>query len=97
MQATVKKLNLSLPYCDAETSNEILVVFKPPTNGNLALGDVLDIDLTILDEEQEIKNLTKDKEFTILVKRNDIHDLRLPPSHGTSRLPSLERRAGIEN
>ena len=92
MRAVVQKLNLSLPYCDAKTENEILVVFRPPTDIPPQLGDVLDIDLQILDSEQTIRNVTQDTSHRIIIHSNDIHDLRLPGGHGTSRFPSLQRR-----
>ena len=92
MQATVQKVNLSLPYCDAKTPNDILIVFKPPFDAIPHVGDILDVDLMTLDQEQTITNLNQDQKYRITIKSNDLHDLRLPASHGSSRFPSVERR-----
>jgi hypothetical protein len=92
MHATVQKLNLNLPYCDAKTATDILVVFRPPTSPALRLGDVLDVNLFQLDCEQTIHNVSRGFSFQAVIKSNDIHDLRMNGGHGTSRFPSAERR-----
>jgi len=93
MQATIQKLNLSLPYCDAKTATDILVVFRPPTTPPLQLGDIIDVDLFQLDAEQMIYNVSRGFSFRAIIKSNDIHDLRMPGGHGTSRFPTVERRS----
>ena len=93
MHATVQKLNQRLPYCDAKTATDILVVFSPPASPSLHLGDVLDVDLFQLDCEQTIHNVSRGFSFPAVVHSNDIHDLRLSSGHGTSRTPTAERRA----
>jgi hypothetical protein len=93
MHATVQKLNPSLPYCDAKTATDILVVFRPPASPSLHVGDVLDVDLFQLDCEQTIHNLSRGFSFPAVIKSNNIHDLRLSGGHGTSRTPTAERRA----
>ena len=92
MKATVIKLNTSLPTCSARTKNDLLVVFRPPANALIDLDDVLDFDLQTLDQVQSVENLTKRQRIDLEVRSNDLHDLRLPSSHGTSRFPSDERR-----
>ena len=92
MRATVQKLNLTLPYCDAKTATDILVVFRPPASPLLHVGDVLDVDLLQLDTQQTIRNVSRGSSFSAVIHSHDIHDLRLPGGHGTSRLPSVERR-----
>jgi len=91
MHATVQKVNLSLPYCEAKTANDILVVFTPPLDWPPQLGDTLDIDLLSHDCEQAIQNLSQGNQFVATIKSNNIHDLRLPASHGTSRTPKADR------
>lgn len=95
MHATVQKLNRSLPYCDAKTGTDILVVFRPPASPEVHVGDVLDVDLFQLDCEQTIHNVTRGFSFAAIIKSNDIHDLRMSGGHGTSRFPSVERRSEV--
>jgi hypothetical protein len=45
MKAVIQKLNVGLSYCDAETENDILVVFRLPADSHFHVGDVLDVDL----------------------------------------------------
>jgi hypothetical protein len=85
-------INWSLPTCSARTQNEILVAFKPPVEKGLSLADVLEIDLECLDAPQQVSNITTGKKFAVVLKSNDVHDLRLPMKHGGSRFPSAERR-----
>jgi hypothetical protein len=91
VRATIQKLNLSLPYCDARTANDILFVFQPPTTRLLHIGDVIEFDAHILDAPQKALHIPSGEKFTIEIHRNDVHDLRLPSGHGTSRFPSPER------
>ena len=90
MKATVQQLRPD--YAGATTATDILVVFRPPVSPALHLGDTLDVDLFCLDREQTIQNLSQDFSFPVVIKSNDIHDLRLSGGHGTSRLPTVERR-----
>jgi hypothetical protein len=94
MNARINKLNFGYSYCSAKTDNGILIVFTIPPNSQFQIGDVLNIDLFILNREQIIHNMTKGTSHKILVKDNDIHDLKIPTRHGTSRFPSIERRQG---
>jgi hypothetical protein len=94
MEATVQTINLRLPYCDAKTANDLLVVFRPPTTDPPRLGDVLELDLLHLDAEQEIRNVSQGTSYRMTIKSNDVHDLRLSGGHGTSRFPSADRRRG---
>ena len=94
MNAQVVVLNKLLPTCSAQSETDILVVFKPPTDAHIDLGDILDFDLIDLDRRQQVENLTKKESFVADIKSADIHDLHLPSGHGTSRFPSHERRIG---
>ena len=99
MQAKVQVINPNLTYSDrvyyeALTSDEILFVFSLPKPIFLKLNDVLEIDQFNLDKPQTIKNLTSGHDFQIVIKSNDVHDLRLPGGHGTSRFPAVERLKG---
>ena len=90
MRATIQKLNWALPYCDARTDNDILFVFPPTTTG-LHLGDVIEFDHTILEADQSARNVSTGETFVIHLRDRNIHDLRLPAAHGSSRFPSPER------
>jgi hypothetical protein len=94
MKATVVKLNLHLPTAQAATSNDIAIEFHPPVDGSISLSDELELDLEVLDAEQGALNLTTGQRVRLNIKKHDVHDLRLPGGHGTSRFPSLARRLG---
>ena len=93
MRATIQKLNMALPYCDARSDTDILFVFRPPATG-LNLGDAIEFDHGILEAEQIAQNISTGERFTIHLRERDIHDLRLPAAHGSSRFPSPERFNG---
>jgi hypothetical protein len=91
VQASVVKW--SARTAEARTSNDILVVFRCEA-GLVSLWDVLELDLNLLDTEQDVLNLTTGKMLRLNVETQNVHDLRLPAGHGTSRFPSLNRRNG---
>ncbi|HET9606693.1 MAG TPA: hypothetical protein VFO87_06555 [Nitrospira sp.] len=94
MKAVIQKLNVGLSYCDAETENDILVVFRLPADSHFHVGDVLDVDLFSLDSEQTMRNLTRNTSHRIIVKNDDIHDLRLLwPWHFQISISSAPTRA----
>ena len=90
MRATIQKLNIPLPYCEARSENDILFVFRPPETG-LNLGDVVEFDHRIIEATQTARNVTTGKAFQLHWREQDIHDLRLHSAHGSSRPPSPER------
>lgn len=90
MRAIIQKINMTLPYCDARSGCDILFVFLPPATG-LHLGDVVEFDHTVIESSQTARNITTGETFQIHLRERDIHDLRLPVAHGSSRFPSPER------
>jgi hypothetical protein len=94
MKATVVKLNLYLPSCEALTGNEIIIAFRPPVDGSIRLSDELDFDLERVDTEQDIVNLRTGQAIRVKVEKQNVHDVKLPGGHGTSRFPALDRRRG---
>jgi hypothetical protein len=78
-------------YCDGASENEILFVFSPPSLEAVHVGDVVELEPSILEEPQTVLNVTKGTQFTTELRKRNIHDLRLPASHGSSRFPSPER------
>jgi hypothetical protein len=91
MRATIQKLNLNLPYCDAKTAHDILFVFQPPATGLLHIGDAIELNPHILDAPQTALHVSTGEKFTIEIRKNNVHDLKLPSGHGSSRFPSPER------
>lgn len=90
MRATIQKLNMNLAYCEAKTSSDILFVFRPPPSG-LHVGDVIEFDPEVLEVPQTAMNTNTGAAFTLELRERDIHDLRLPAAHGSSRFPSPGR------
>ena len=90
MRATIQKLNMTLPYCDARSDSDILFVFRPPAT-DLHVGDIIEFDHTVIESAQTARNISTGREFPIHLRERDIHDLRLPAAHGSSRFPSPER------
>ena len=90
MRATIQKLNMALPYCDARSESDILFVFRLPATG-LHLSDIIEFDHTVIEADQTARNISTGETFQIHLRERDIHDLRLPAAHGSSRFPSPER------
>jgi hypothetical protein len=87
------KLNVDVTY-EAVSDNEILFVFKAPGGGSgdpAGLGDLLELDPTIFETSQIIGNVTTGRSFEARIRKRDVHDLRLPMTHGVSRFPAPER------
>jgi hypothetical protein len=94
MKASVVKLNLYLPTCEARTRNDIIIEFRPPVDGSIKLSDELELDLEHLDIEQDVLNLRTSQTIRLKIEKQNVHDVRLPGGHGRSRFPSLDRRKG---
>jgi hypothetical protein len=94
MKATVVKLNLYLPSCEARTRNDIIIAFRPPVDGSIRLSDELEFDLERIDTEQDVMNFRTGQTIRLKVEKQNVHDVRLPGGHGTSRFPALDRRRG---
>lgn len=90
MRATVISLS-HLRTCSARTDNQILFVFELPTDVIVLLSDELSIANPSLSGVLRIMNVTRGTLFDANIKPNDVHDLRLPSGHGTSRTPSMTR------
>jgi hypothetical protein len=89
MKATVVKLNLYLPSCEARTRNEIIIAFRPPVDGSIRLSDELEFDLERIDTEQDVINFRTGQTIRVKVEKQNVHDVKLPGGHGTSRFPAL--------
>ena len=89
MKAIITRTSSQHDSVEAKTGNDILVVFSCPDK--FKLNDEVEFINFVMDGEVELKNHTRDTSNKVVIKPNNVHDLRLPMSHGTSRTPSLER------
>ena len=89
MKAIITRTSSQHDSVETKTGNDILVVFSWPDKFNL--GDEVEITNFVLDGEVELKNHTRGTSSIIVIKPNNVHDLKLPFSHGTSRTPTLDR------
>ena len=90
MNATVVRLTKE-GACEARTDNALLVVFTPPIGSTPHLNDELEIDGLALDADVAVTNVTRQQRFVVRIAGDNVHDLRLPSGHGTSRVPSEGR------
>ena len=93
MKATVTRRGIQGIY-SAQTSNDIGVSFSVVDGTVLSPGDELDIDLIEVTRTKTIARLHDQRPIAIEIGENDLHDLRLLPAHGSSRVPSESRRRG---
>jgi len=77
--------------CEALSANDILFVFAVPAGPTIRLGDEVALDPFVRNRPQTVRNVSTGGEFSLVLKDNDIHDIRLPAGHGTSRTPSEAR------
>ena len=89
MKATITRTSSQHDSVEAKTGNDILVVFS--CSYKFKLNDEIEFIHFIMDGKVEVKNNTSGTSNLVVIKPNNVHDLRLPMSHGTSRTPSLER------
>ncbi len=89
MKAKITRTSSQHDSVEAKTENDILVVFS--CSDKFRLNDEVEFINFVMDGEVELKNKTRSTSNIVVVKPNNVHDLRLQISHGTSRTPSLER------
>ena len=77
--------------CEIRLSNDILVVFAEPTGHTLRIGDTVSFFEFRLEGDVFAENKTRGDRFTVHIRPDNVHDLRLPAHHGTSRTPSAAR------
>jgi hypothetical protein len=90
MRASVLRLT-SQGNVEARTENDLLVVFRAPSDLALGLDDVLDFQDLVLGTDNSITNVTRGTTFLAPIAADNVHDLRMKPTHGSSRSPSLAR------
>ena len=89
MKAIITRTSSQHDSVEARTGNDILIVFSCPDE--FKLNDEVEFINFAMDGEVELKNHTRGTSNLVVIKTNNVHDLRLPMSHGRSRIPSLER------
>lgn len=94
MTAKVQSISANGSLCEARSDNDLLFVFPIPAGADIRLGHLLELDANLFDAPQIVRNISTGKELKIVLKRNNVPDLRLPMAHGTSRFPSKERLGG---
>ena len=91
MKTVVSAVNRSLKEFRAQTENEIAVSFAIEDGSTMQLHEVLEVDLLSLVDTQTVRRASTGQLVRVRLRDFDIHDLRLPSGHGTSRVPSRER------
>jgi len=89
MKAKITRTSSQHNSVEAKTENDILIVFTCPDK--FKLNDEVEFIDFVMYGEIELKNHSRGTSNKVVIKPNNVHDLRLPMSHGTSRTPSLER------
>jgi hypothetical protein len=82
--------------CEVVMANNIAVAFVPPDGASCKLNDCIRFS-GLLNEEGApvlVENLTRQWSAQVVIRHNDVHDLRLPCRHGGTRTPSKERLSG---
>lgn len=93
LKAEVVRLT-SQGMCEARTENHLLVVISLSVGRDLLLGDRLEFDKLSLDSDVTVTNATQGNSFVVRITAGDVHDLRLPADHRSSRTPTEARLRG---
>ena len=91
VRAVVTSFNHSINNYQARTDNEIGISFALDDETTLRLNEVLEVDLPTLLQTQSVRVARTGQVVRVRLWDIDIHDLRLPSGHGSSRTPSHER------
>jgi hypothetical protein len=91
VRAVITSFNLALGSYQARTDNEIAIAFSIADGSRLKLNDELDVNLSSLVRSQELFCKRTGQVVAVKLRDIDLHDLRLPSGHGTTRIPSESR------
>lgn len=94
MRAIITSFNRGLGNYQARTDNDIALSFSICDGQHLKLNEHIEVDLPHLVALQSVVRVSDGRTVAIKLGARDIHDLRLPSGHGTSRSPSASRLAG---
>ena len=86
-------VNLITPHrsCNVRLANDIMVAFSEPEGFTLRVGDQLNFAAIEPDKICLVENLSQGNTFRVVIAAHNMHDLRLPAKHGSSRIPTIER------
>jgi hypothetical protein len=93
VRAVITSFNLALGSYQARTDNDIAIAFAIAIadGTHLKLNDELDVNLPILVRSQELLCKRTGQVVAVKLREIELHDLRSPSGHGTSRIPSESR------
>ncbi|WP_020167235.1 MULTISPECIES: hypothetical protein [Methylotenera] len=92
MRATITKLNFLYGNYQALTDNNIGISFSVVDGEKLNLQEIIEIDLPNLVANQRIVRVRDQKNISVKLGANDLHDLNQHSSyHGDSRTPFKHR------
>lgn len=91
MRAAISSFNLSLNNWQARTDNDIALSFAVTDGTRLRINEEVEVNLATVLATQMLVRKSTGQLVAIRLRDNDIHDLRMPSGHGTSRTPSGER------
>jgi hypothetical protein len=94
MRAVINSFNLGIGNYQATTENDIALSFSIRDGQHLKLSEIIEVDLPNLVALQSVVRVSDGRTVAIRIGAHDLHDLRLPSSHGTNRSPSASRLAG---
>lgn len=86
MKATVQARSAEGIY-SVRTESNMLLVFALKGSEFLAVGDTVEVDLPSVLSTQQIVRVKDNRTIGVRLNPNDIHDLKVPAEHGTSRTP----------
>ena len=89
MKAIITRTNGQRDSVEAITNNDILIVVS--CSKIFSLNDEVEFIDFLMDGEVELINRTNGLREIVTIKPDNVHDLRLPNTHGASRIPSPER------
>ncbi len=91
VRAVITSFNLALGNYQARTDNEIAIAFFIADGTRLKLNDELEVNLSNLVRCQELVCRRTGPVVAVKLRDIDLHDLRLPSGHRTTRVPSESR------
>jgi len=90
MKAEIIRLTAGGAY-EARTENDLLVVLSSSAGHEFHVGDMLTFEGLALDADVSVTNVTQGGHYLVHIDAKNVHDVRLPATHGSTRTPSPAR------
>jgi hypothetical protein len=91
VRATVVRIS-AFKICDAVAEGDsLLITFSHPGDDAVHLGDTLSFQQPAPSDSVEVVNVTRGVTFNVTLKPENLHDLRRPASHGSSRPAGVDQ------